>query len=118
MKGTQDRVAKAGSVPSSLIVDRLRTYARTSSCATLTQTASVQRTSQNGSTLDSTSMCRSSAAAAASAGQAADDDAEEGDNGVDDCLKTSSDGVDDGHDAVADRSELLNVLVGRCAEKR
>jgi hypothetical protein len=56
-------------------------------------------------------MSRPSAAAATSTGEAADDDAEEGDNGVDDCLKTSSDGVDDGHDAVADRTELMGGLV-------
>lgn len=53
-------------------------------------------------------------AATASAGEAADDDAEEGDNGVDDGLETSSDGVDNGHDAVADRPELSSVLVPVC----
>jgi len=43
--------------------------------------------------------------AATTTGEAADDDAEEGDNGVDDRLKTSSDGVDNGHDAVSDGAE-------------
>ena len=43
--------------------------------------------------------------ASASAGQAADDDVEEGDNGVDDGLKDSGNGVNDGHDAVADGAE-------------
>jgi len=59
----------------------------------------------NGFTLDSTSMRCPLSAATASAGEAADDDAEEGDDGVDDCLKTSSDGVDNGHDAVSDGAE-------------
>jgi hypothetical protein len=60
----------------------------------------------NGCRLDSTRMRGPpSAAAATAACQAADDDAEEGDDGVDDCLKTSSDGVDNGHDAVADGAE-------------
>jgi hypothetical protein len=68
--------------------------------------SSVQRQVRNGSTLDSTSVRGPSpAAAATTAGQAADDDAEEGDDGVDDRLKTSSDGVDNGHDAVSDGAE-------------
>jgi len=68
----------------------------------------------NGFTLDSTSMRCPLSAAAASAGEAADDDAEEGDDGVDDCLKTSSDGVDNGHDAVSDGAELESVLGTVC----
>lgn len=59
-----------------------------------------------GCTLDSTSMRCPLATAATSAGEAADDDAEEGDDGVDDCLKTSSDGINNGHDAVSDSAEL------------
>lgn len=76
--------------------------------------SSVQRQVRNGSTLDSTSVRGPSpAAAATAAGQAADDDAEEGDDGVDDRLKTSSDGVDNGHDAVSDGAELLGLLATR-----
>ena len=74
--------------------------------------SSVQRQVRNGSTLDSTSVRGPSpAAAATTAGQAADDDAEEGDDGVDDRLKTSSDGVDNGHDAVVLVCVFVMLLV-------
>ncbi|QRC94012.1 hypothetical protein JI435_404990 [Parastagonospora nodorum SN15] len=43
--------------------------------------------------------------AAAAACQAADDDAEQRDDGVDDGLETGGNGVDNGHDAVADGAE-------------
>ena len=72
----------------------------------------------NGFTLDSTSMRCPLSAATASAGEAADDDAEEGDDGVDDCLKTSSDGVDNGHDAVSDGAELESVLGTVCVGRQ
>jgi hypothetical protein len=44
-------------------------------------------------------------AAAASAGQAGDDDAKQGDNGVDNGLQSGGNGVNNSHDAVADRTE-------------
>ena len=46
-----------------------------------------------------------SAATAASAGQAGDDDAKQRDDGVDDGLQSGGNGVNNGHDAVADRAE-------------
>jgi hypothetical protein len=53
--------------------------------------------------------------ATAAARQAADDDAEQRDNGVDDGLETGGNGVDNRHDAVADgaenRLDLLCLLV-------
>ena len=65
---------------------------------------------EDGSTLDSTSMsctCLHSAPARAStsAGQAADDDVEEGNNGIDNGLEDSGNGVNNCHDAVADGPE-------------
>ena len=44
-------------------------------------------------------------ATATAACQAADDDAEQRDDGVDDGLETGGDGVNNGHDAVADGAE-------------
>ena len=71
---------------------------------------------RNGFTLDSTSVCSPSpSTTATTAGEAADDDAEEGDDGVDDRLKTSSDGVDNGHDAVSDGAEeVLDLCDALC----
>jgi hypothetical protein len=43
--------------------------------------------------------------ASLAAGQARDDDAEEGDDGVDDGLASGGDGVNNRHDAVADGAE-------------
>lgn len=57
-----------------------------------------------------------SSRAAASAGQARDDDAEEGDDGVDDCSAGSTDGGDDGHEAVAYGAEYgldLDAMLAR-----
>jgi hypothetical protein len=70
--------------------------------------ASVWFARRDGSLLDSTRVCSSStpAAAAASAGQAADDNAEERDDGIDNGLESGGNGVNNCHDAVADRSEL------------
>lgn len=55
--------------------------------------------------------------AATSAGEAADDDAEERDNGVDDGFETGSDGVNNRHDAVADGAEDALDLCG-CVSRR
>lgn len=57
--------------------------------------------------LDSASMVgsRTPSATTLAAGQAGDDDAEEGDDGVDDGVAGGSYGADDGHDAVAYRAE-------------
>jgi hypothetical protein len=65
---------------------------------------------------DSTRMrSPASPGATAAARQAADDDAEQRDNGVDDGLETGGNGVDNRHDAVADgaenRLDLLCLLV-------
>lgn len=59
----------------------------------------------DGTALDSARMRGSPPAAALAAGKAADDDAEEADDGVDDGLDAGCDGVDNGHDAVADCPE-------------
>lgn len=62
-----------------------------------------------------------STATAASARQAADDDAEERDDGVDDGLETGGDGIDNGHDAVADCAENgldLWGFVSACMEMK
>ena len=62
----------------------------------------------------------SSPPAALAAGQARDDDAEEGDDGVDDGLACGGDGVNNGHDAVADCAEdgLDLGCVRECASDR
>jgi hypothetical protein len=81
---------------------------------------------EDGSTLDSTSMscaCLHAppARASTSAGQAADDDVEEGNNGIDNGLEDSGNGVNNGHDAVADGPEdgldLYSLLVTMSWEK-
>ena len=51
----------------------------------------------------------------AAAGEAADDDAEEGGDGVDDALKDTGNTVDDGHDSVTDGAEAaLDLVVVSC----
>jgi len=73
---------------------------------------------QDGALLDSTCVVGAGTAlpAALAAGEARDDDAEERDDGVDDGLACGGDGVNNGHDAVADCAEhgldLLGVLEG------
>jgi hypothetical protein len=71
----------------------------------LADTDSVSAEVKTGVCLDSTRVSGPLSAAAASAGQAGDDDAKEGDDGVDDGLQSGGNGVNDGHDAVADRAE-------------
>lgn len=58
------------------------------------------------------------ATAAASAGEAGDDDAEQRDDGVDDGLQSSGNGVNNCHDAVANRAEdgLDLQTVSQCTE--
>lgn len=74
--------------------------------------------------LDSTSVVCGSrlhtppAPTATAACQAGDDDAEEGDDGVDNGSAGGADGVDDGHEAVAYRAEDtldLEALLARCS---
>lgn len=71
---------------------------------------------KTGDCLDSTRVSGPLSAAAASAGQAGDDDAKEGDDGVDDGLQSGGNGVNNGHDAIADRAEdgLDLVAVNEC----
>lgn len=68
--------------------------------------------------LDSTRVCGTSASttAAASAGQAGNNDVEQRDDGVDDGLQSGGNGVNNGHDAIADRAEdgLDLVAVNEC----
>lgn len=66
-----------------------------------------QYRSKTGGCLDSTRVRSTSpsSATATSAGQARDDDAEQRDDGIDDGLQSGGNGVNNGHDAVADRAE-------------
>jgi hypothetical protein len=59
----------------------------------------------SGTASDSAGMRSSRPPAALAAGQAADDDGEEGDNGVDDSLDSGSDGINNSHDAVSNGAE-------------
>lgn len=63
-------------------------------------------------------MCGTSppSTAAASAGQAGDDDAEERHDSVDDGLQSGGNGVDNSHNAIADRAEngLDLIYVSEC----
>lgn len=55
-------------------------------------------------------------ATAGAAGQEGDEDAEEGDDAVDDGVEDSTDAGDDGHDGVSDGAEEASDLKGVLAE--